>query len=147
VELVPESENRFVIQENQSRVVFERDRFGKAARLVVEHDGESQSAPRTTFLKPEELTKRIQDYIGKYYSDELETSYEVKVRDNELMVAHLRLGEAPLTAARSGDKFQGQAWFSFQVVFTRDNAGMVTGFRLSTHRTQNVLFQRAARSL
>jgi CubicO group peptidase (beta-lactamase class C family) len=147
VELVAESENRFLIQENQSRVWFEGNDTGKATRLILEQDGERHAAPRVVLLQPEELTKRIADYTGEYSSDELETSYTVKVRNNELIVMHPRLGEASVTPTRIADKFQGEAWFSFHVAFTRDKAGTVTGFRLSTHRTRNVLFQRRARSL
>jgi len=142
VELVAESENEFLIQENQSRVWFERDDNRKVTRFILEQDGESQPAPRVTLLKPEELTKQIADYPGEYYSDELETSYTIKVRNNQMFVAHPRLGEASVTSTRLADKFVGEGWFSFRIVFTRDNDRTVKGFRLSADRTQNVLFQR-----
>jgi CubicO group peptidase (beta-lactamase class C family) len=142
VELVAESENGFLIQENQSRVLFERDDNRKVTRLILEQDGESHPGPRVTLLKPEELTKQIGDYAGEYYSDELETSYTIKVRNNEMFVAHPRLAESSVTPTGLADKFIGEGWFSFRVVFTRDNDRTVTGFRLSTDRTQNVLFKR-----
>jgi hypothetical protein len=59
-----------------------------------------------------------------------------------MFVAHPRLGESSVTSTGIADKFVGEGWFSFRIVFTRDNDRTVKGFRLSADRTQNVLFQR-----
>ena len=142
VELVPESENGFLIRENQARVLFEHDDSRKVTRFMLVQDGESHAAARVTLLKAEELAKMLGDYAGEYYSDELETSYTIKVTNNEMFVVHPRVGETPVTPTRITDKFTGEGWFSFRIVFTRDDHQTVTGFRLSADRTQNVLFQR-----
>ena len=141
VELVPESENAFVIEQDQSRVLFHRDESGKVMSLTVEkQNGETNRAYRVTPLNPQELT----GLIGEYYSDELDTSYMVRVSDNKLIVQHRRNGEIPLLRSSVADKFVSEGWFD--LVFTRDKEGAVTGFKLSSERSRNLQFHKRSQT-
>jgi CubicO group peptidase (beta-lactamase class C family) len=137
VELVPESQNAFVVEEDQSRVLFHRDQSGKVMRLTIEkQNGETHTAHCITPLNPQ----KVSELIGDYYSDELETSYTIRVSDNQLIAQHHRHGQIPLLQSSVADKFVAEGWFD--LVFTRNNEGTVTGFKLSTDRCRNLQFQR-----
>jgi hypothetical protein len=87
--------------------------------------------------RPEELGA----FSGKFYSEELEVLYTVAVRDGRLVVAQPK-GELTVrpvapdefdTAGRPGEVFE-------TIRFTRNAAGAVNGFKLSTTRARNVRF-------
>lgn len=138
IELVPESQNEFLIEEDQSRVLFERDQTGKVMSLTVKkQNGDTHLAHRIMPLNPQELT----GLLGDYYSDELGTSYAIQMRNDKLVAQHHRHGQIPLLRSSIADKFVAEGWFD--VVFTRNNEGTVTGFKLSTDRSRNLQFHKA----
>ena len=141
VELVPESQSGFVIEEDQSRTLFHRNQSGKVMRLTVEkQNGEIHLAHRITPLNPQELT----ELIGDYYSDELRTSYTIRVSNNQLIAQHHRHGRIPLIPSSVADKFVAEGWFD--LVFTRNNEGAVTGFKLSSPSSRNLQFHRRSQT-
>jgi hypothetical protein len=80
-------------------------------------------------------------FAGRYYSEELETRFELKVEDSKLMAHNIRM--APLTFAhRDGDEFTGSVSFFGTVAFERSGSGQITGFMASNGRTKNVWFRR-----
>ena len=81
-------------------------------------------------------------YVGRYTSPELETTYEVQVADDRLVLVHARHGEIGLTPNEE-DAFVGDAWFVRSVAFDRDNSGRVTRMRVSKGRVRDVDFDRA----
>ena len=141
IELVPESENAFVIQADESRVLFHRDESGKVISLTVEkQNGETHIAHRIKPLDPQELS----GLIGDYYSDELGTSYTIRLKNKELIAQHHRHGEIPLIPSSVADRFVAQGWF--ELVFTRNNEGTVTGLKLSGDRSRNLQFHRRSQT-
>ena len=87
-------------------------------------------------LTPEQLT----EFEGDYYTEELDTTYTINVRGNQLMAQHIRHDDILLTYA--GDHFLGDAWFFPEVHFTRDDTGRVIGFKLTGNRVRNLYFER-----
>jgi CubicO group peptidase (beta-lactamase class C family) len=83
---------------------------------------------------PMELT----DYTGRYYSPELKTFYTLVVKEDTLVATHARNDDRPLRPCVRG-KFQigfNQVWFE------ADGGGQITGFRITTGRVRNLLFER-----
>ncbi len=97
--------------------------------------------PMTRVEKVELTAEDLAEFAGRYYSEELETRFEVKVEDGKLMAHHLRM--APLTLThREGDEFSGSAFFLATVAFQRSGGGQITGFLAGNGRTTGVRFRR-----
>ena len=128
---------------------------GIARLFFQEHMGEPQaSAGRdptrdnqpgseaTSSWTPSEADRAA--YVGRYFSEELQTFYAVARDDKQLVVRHRRLGTIPLTPAET-DAFRGAfpvPIIPFGLRFVRDNAGNVTGFTVSFDRTHGVRFEK-----
>ena len=97
---------------------------------------ESIEATKPEPLAPEQLT----EFKGDYYTEELDTTYTIGVRGNQLVAQHIRHDDILLTYA--GDHFLGDAWFFPEVRFTRDDTGQVRGFRLTGNRVRNLYFEK-----
>lgn len=87
-------------------------------------------------LTPEQLT----EFTGDYYTEELDTTYTIGVRGNQLVAQHIRHDDILLTYA--DDHFLGEVWFFPEVRFTRDETGRVIGFKLTGNRVRNLYFER-----
>ena len=85
--------------------------------------------------------EQLQSYVGRYFSEELETFYEVKLDDGKLTVHHLDMDPMPLRH-RDGDEFSASVFFLATVAFQRAGNGSVTGFAASNGRTKGVWFRR-----
>ena len=99
---------------------------------------EKQPSERTETepLSPEQLS----EFEGDYYTEELDTTYTIGVRGDRLVAQHRRHDDISLTCA--DDHFVGDAWFFSEVHFTRDDAGRVTGFKLTGNRVKNLCFKK-----
>lgn len=85
-------------------------------------------------LMPEQLT----EFEGDYYAEELDTTYTIGVRGNQLVAQHIRHDDILLTYADG--HFRADAWFFPEIHFTRDDTGSVTGFNLTGYRIKNLYF-------
>ncbi len=105
---------------------------------TAEPDKAAESVEDT---KPESLApEQLLEFEGDYYTEELDTTYTINVRGNQLMAQHIRHDDILLTYA--GDHFLGDAWFFPEVHFTRDETGRVIGFKLTGNRIRNLYFER-----
>ena len=86
--------------------------------------------------KAVDLTK----FVGRYFSEELETYYDLRVEEGKLVIRHRRFGPVTLTHT-SGDTFSGTLPVT-QLVFKRDAAGNVTGFDAGNGRARGIVFQK-----
>ena len=97
---------------------------------------ESAADTKSEPLVPEQLA----EFEGDYYTDELDTTYTIRVCGDQLVAQHRRHDDILLTYA--DDHFVGDVWFFPEVRFTRDDAGRVTGFRLTGNRVRNLYFEK-----
>ena len=79
-------------------------------------------------------------YVGRYYSEELETFYEVAVEDGGLVLSHIEMAEPLAMQHTDGDEFSTELIFLNTIAFERSGAGAVTGFTVSNGRTKGVRF-------
>ncbi|MDB4914644.1 MAG: serine hydrolase [Gemmatimonadetes bacterium] len=82
-------------------------------------------------------------YTGRFFSEELETFYDLTVEDGKLVIRHRRFGPAALTHT-SGDSFSGTLPVSL-VVFKRDAQGTITGFDAGNGRARGIAFTKVTR--
>ena len=82
----------------------------------------------------------LADFVGRYWSDEMEASFDVIIEDGQLVAHSFRL--PPITLeAQAPDHFGGGGVGAFE--FKRSGNGEVTGFMVNNARTKDVWFERA----
>ena len=78
-------------------------------------------------------------YAGRYYSQELDTSYTFAVREGKLVLQRKKFEDASLTSV-GGDSFTDADLGTIK--FTRDSRNAVTGFELNAGRVRHLKFAR-----
>jgi hypothetical protein len=136
-ELVPASETKYFVKGAPISLSFQREETGEVTQLTVYTDGRKLTAKRIEPPIPENL----EEFAGAYYSNELDTTYTIIIKDNQLVVQHRRHKDISLNPTVA-DEFIGKEWWVRQVHFTRDDEKRVTGFRLTGGRVRNLLFLR-----
>lgn len=95
--------------------------------------GESASPAQTVKLSPAQLGL----YQGRYFSEELQTTYELKLDDGRLCLHRKNAPPHSLDPAGSDEFHDGGLQFHFQ-----REKGSVSGFRLDAGRVRNLMFRR-----
>jgi CubicO group peptidase (beta-lactamase class C family) len=90
---------------------------------------------------PAPVAQELTDYVGNYYSPELEAVYRLALAGDTLVARHVRHGDIPLVATGQ-DVFAGGRWFFARLTFTRDDRGRVDGFRATGSRVRDLRFER-----
>ena len=83
----------------------------------------------------------LQQFTGIYYSDELSTTYAIRVEDGQLVATHPRHSNITLTPVKN-DVFDSDAWFFGYARFERGAGGNVTGLKVTSGRVMNLAFQK-----
>ncbi|HLI51928.1 MAG TPA: serine hydrolase domain-containing protein, partial [Thermomicrobiaceae bacterium] len=113
---------------------------GPRALLVTQSGGMIERFDRVA--DEEYAVKPLNGYTGRYYSDELDTSYGFAVRDNDdgpvLYWQRKRFSDRPLRAVLNDTFIAGMTRFEF----TRDGQGAVNGFSVNTMRSCGMRFER-----
>ncbi len=136
-ELIPFTETSFFIESlNRQEFTFELDKDGKANHFTFKlKDKEFKGQRIRGYPEP---TFRIKDYIGTYYSDELDTFYLLVDINDILYVQNMRVKDFTLGHSEN-DTFYGPGDFR-QVTFTRNDKGEVDGFLVSSGGVRNLKF-------
>ena len=107
----------------------------------VEEASEPEKAAPAEDTKTEPLPpEQLAEFEGDYYTEELDTTYSIRVHGNQLIARHIRHDDILLTYADS--HFLGNTWFFPEIHFTRDDTGHVQGFRLIGNRVRNLHFEK-----
>lgn len=105
---------------------------------ATHHQG--PAVPMVRVEKTSLTTEDLRAYVGRYYSEELETALEIELEDSTLTVHHRRMEPMSLTH-QGGEEFG--AGFPFGTIrFQRSGNGRVTGFSADNGRTKGVWFRR-----
>lgn len=88
--------------------------------------------------KPVAYTNVLESFVGTYESEELSTTYTVKLVNDKLVMTHTRLKDIVLNRAGE-DKFSGRNSFPVEINFERKD-GKVTGFTISNFGVKNLRF-------
>ena len=80
------------------------------------------------------------EYVGRYYSVELDVSYDVAAQDDSLVLRRRKFDDQEMRPM-GDDLFQAGARYQF----TRDGAGRLDGFEITTGRVRGLRFERVDR--
>ncbi|QMW00757.1 serine hydrolase domain-containing protein [Spirosoma foliorum] len=89
----------------------------------------------TTDKKPDKLVSA--DYVGRYYSPELEAIYTIRPKGDGLELVHVHHGEVALKPTDK-DKFSTDWWFASTIDVVRNSKNIVSGLRMSNGRVRNL---------
>lgn len=130
------NDSSFAYEGIEASVVFYRDEEGIVSSATHIQGGENTM----TRLPPYDPTpEQLAEFAGKFFSEELETMYEISVKDSILVARHLLMEDISLTPAEE-DSFSGSVYFINELKFERDSNGKVLGFNVSNGRTKGVKF-------
>ena len=138
--LAPSAETEFFDREDQVRYRFVKTDNGM--KLETSLGGQTTSGSR---LRHAELSaEQLQAHAGIYMSRELGTFGSIQVRKGKLFLESLK-GDASLQPLEGGEFLVRpvDAFFSSLTTrFTRDPAGQINGYLLSTERVRNLRYNK-----
>ena len=134
MELLPESETRFFQNYDDDVISFERNQAGEISKLKVLRGDREIPYQRVLNL----TRKKLAQYVGDYYSDELKTTYRLFAEDDLLFVQVGHLSKVQLVSSQR-DVFVAAG---NKAVFQRTDQGKVIGFTLDAGRVKNMKFRK-----
>jgi hypothetical protein len=137
VEIAPTSDSTFRILVVDAGLTFHRDGDGPVQRLTLHQNGEH---PATRVEEAPLTAEQLAAYTGRYFSEEVQTYYDVVVEEGKLVVRHRRLDD--ITLDRTAEDTFGGGFPLATVRFRRDDDGAVTGFSAGNGRARDVWFSR-----
>ena len=135
IEIFPVGPARFELRVVPAGVTFHVEDDGSVERITLHQNGDHPG----NRLADEAADIDLEDYAGRYFSEELETFYTVSVVDGELQLMNRRLEEPVTLSHGTGDAFTGGHPIA-TIEFERDENGSVTGFLAGNGRTRDVRF-------
>lgn len=142
--IYPTSDSTFALRVVEASVSFHRNAEGVVTHATL-HQGGAQRATRLVgeaapTWKPS--VEELRAFEGRYFSEEFETFYTVRLVDSSLVAEHRRL--EPVTMAPGEvDTFAAAALGApVTIAFERDRVGRVIGFYIGSGRTRDVRFAR-----
>ncbi|CAG5068129.1 D-aminopeptidase [Dyadobacter sp. CECT 9623] len=136
--LFPSSDSTFFLKVVDASVTFHRPKEGQVTRITLHQNGDH--AGTRVEPKSKEAIPREQ-FAGRYYSPELETFYHIKLHGDTLKLVHIHHGEVDLSVVNK-DKLQAPWWWVQQIDMVRNEAGIVTGMKMTNGRVANLRFQK-----
>ncbi len=136
--LRPTSPTTFEVVGAPARITFNAAADGAVDGITFEQGGQHPGR-----RVAEKASVDLTAFAGRYFSEELETFYDLSVEDGKLVIRHRRFGPVALTHT-SGDTFSATLPVS-QLVFRRDAQGNVTGFEAGNGRARDIAFRKVAR--
>jgi CubicO group peptidase (beta-lactamase class C family) len=138
--LRPTSMTAFEVVGAPAQITFNTAAGGAVEGITFQQDGAQHPGKRVV---EKAAVVDLTDYTGRYFSEELETFYDLSVEGGQLVIRHRRFGPAVLTHT-SGDTFSGTLPVSL-VVFRRDAQRNVTGFDAGNGRARDIVFKKVSR--
>ena len=131
--------HNFAAAEPGVSVSFAPGENGTVAGVELRVPGRTLSGKR---LEPFALTDaRARRYEGRYFSEELQTYYDVVRNDGGLLVRRLRGEDIPLRPI-SPNRFLDAAIGDLSVTFSQRRSGRIDGLTLSVDRARNLHFDK-----
>lgn len=139
LQLVARSDSVFVVPSVSARVTFHDDDGNGPVERATFNQGLEMTLVRIDSWDP--TATELEAFTGHYYSPELQTYYEVVLREDVLVIHNFATGDIQLTPT-DVDTFNGSEFFMAKVEFQREKSGRVTGLYVSNGRTTDVWFER-----
>jgi hypothetical protein len=139
-QIYPSSDTSFFLKAVKAYVTFHRDANGIVNTMTLHQNGAFMAHRVDEDIELfEPGQEELQDYTGKFSSEELATYYTLAVEDGKLTFSHPRAAKRKLNPIEK-DKFQIEG-LPGEISFERDSSGNIISLRLSMMpRTRNLLF-------
>jgi len=128
LKLVAESETSFFIEFPNYWLTFQKDDYSEFILYDLVNEFRIKRI-ESSKLTPEEL----EGYVGRYYSEEIDQTYTLSIKNNNLYIANFEMVFA------EKDKFLTD-WGIFR--FKRNKNGNIEGFKLNAGRVRNLWFEK-----
>ncbi|HHS14201.1 MAG TPA: serine hydrolase [bacterium] len=139
LQIVPTSDSTFKWLVVDAGITFHRNQENEVESLTLHQNGHHKA--RRLMEEPWKPSREeFEAYKGRYFCDELETFYTLAADDSVLVIRHRRLNDMKLVPSKK-DMFNSVFPVS-ELVFIRDEAGRVSGFKISNGRARDVLFKK-----
>jgi CubicO group peptidase (beta-lactamase class C family) len=129
--------NRFYLDGAEAEFTHRPD--GTVWLKVTQPNGAVRAGERIKYVPFDNAD--LPQYVGVYWSDELEAQYTMAIVDGRLVARHIRLGEISLAPIEE-DRFIGAQWFMQEVRFTRDTSGRVDGVEIGAGGMKGIVFKK-----
>ncbi|MEM7416687.1 MAG: serine hydrolase [Gemmatimonadota bacterium] len=139
IEIVPTSDSTFALTIVDAAITFHRNDDGEVDALTLHQNGDNRATRLDDDVAAwEPDAGDLEHFVGRYFSPEVETFFDVHIQDESLVADQRRLDEITLEPGEE-DVFSGsQMTFTFE----RDRNGEVIAFYLDNVRTRDVRFER-----
>ncbi len=137
--IFPISNNEFNIEDRNPAIKIRFDTIGYTKLMSYIQNGEVLSKYKS-YVKKTYPVLTLEKFAGRYYSDVLDTTYEVNLEDGQLTVNHPRADKIllrPLTDFR----FATGAWYMSEVDFHLENDS-VLGFYVNSPEIKKLYFKK-----
>ena len=135
---VATSDSTFTIVGVDAALTFHREADGSVNHLTLHQNGHHSATRKASEESP---SWNAEDYVGRYFSEEAETFYDIVQEEESIAIDHRRF-EDPLELTYSQEDTFASMTTGFILNFERDNAGNVTGFYVNFGRTTDVWFEK-----
>lgn len=134
-----EEENTFQLGNNQNiKVRFDKIDKQESVSII---EGDVEVEYYTKYLSKQYSIDELQEFVGTYYSKELDTKYVLEVRDGTLTVIHPKMSMIDLHSLKP-DTFLSSSWQFKVLEFERNENNQIIGFRISSDRAKRVRFEK-----
>jgi CubicO group peptidase (beta-lactamase class C family) len=139
-EVFPSSDSTFYMTVVEAGMTFHRNELGVVDRMTLHQNG-AHGATRVFEPVWSPSPEEVDEYLGRYFSEELEAFYEISSHeDGGILLVHRRMEPIPLKPDEK-DQFAGEFPIS-GINFVRDEQGRVSGFRATSGRSFGILFEK-----
>jgi CubicO group peptidase (beta-lactamase class C family) len=133
------TDSTFTYNGIEATALFKKDATGIVNKVIHTQGGQDYELER---LPPYEASlDELTEYSGKYFSEELETFYTIKLKDSTLIAELRNFEDIELNTAEK-DNFSADVFFIQEMVFKRNGQGAINGFEISNGRTKGVSFDK-----
>lgn len=144
--VLPTSDTTFAVQGVAATLIFLRDDKGQANRLILDQGGQQRltrvaaGVAEAPAWKP--TVAELQALAGRYFSEELETYWELALVNNQLTVAQRRVPSTTVSPSGKDTMSGVAATGPFTLALERDRNGRVIAFYAGNGRTRDIRFVR-----
>jgi CubicO group peptidase (beta-lactamase class C family) len=128
IELLPQSEAKFVVKDENIQLIFTPDKNGRFNHFIPLIDGGKKLLPARRLHSLD--AAQLKEFTGDFISQEVATTWRISIHENQLLATH-KMQKSVRLLFTGEDRFTGNQWWFQEIVFERDNKGRITGFRLT----------------
>jgi CubicO group peptidase (beta-lactamase class C family) len=139
LKLNPTSDTSFTYEGIKASIVFKSIENDKSNSAIHTQGGQDITLNRLASYDPS--LSELKEFTGRYFSDEVETFYNIVLKDSILVAEHRNLKDIKLSPTEE-DTFSGDIYFMGEVAFQRNDGKLVVGFTVSNGRTEGIVFER-----